>query len=48
MQQAIAEAAAIEGRRAAVVGTESQPALGASVPPEPAPQRAEAADTEPA
>ena len=48
VQQAIAEAAAIEGRRAAVVGTDSPPALGASVPPEPAPQRAEAADTEPA
>lgn len=47
VEQAIAEAAAIEGRRAAAVGTEAQPALGAVAPPQPAPQRVEP-DTEPA
>lgn len=42
VEQAIAEAAAIEGRRAAAIGTAApQPALDAPVPPEPVPQATE-------
>ncbi|MEN0072183.1 MAG: SPFH domain-containing protein, partial [Propionicimonas sp.] len=50
VQQAIAEAAAIEARRAAAVGTDKQPALGAAQEPqdEAEPQRAVEGDPEPA